>query len=65
MAEEIGNLMVNRIKIRNSKIGVPDEYDGMIDLIANALNEKQKAVGNDKRYDFNNVIPSKTVPPVV
>ena len=55
MAEEIGNLMVNRIKIRNSKIGVPDEYDGMIDLIANALNEKQKAVGNDKRYDFNEI----------
>ena len=55
MIEDIGNLMANRIKIRHSKIGVPDEYDGMIDLIANVLNEKQKAVGQDKRYDFNDI----------
>ena len=55
MVEDIGNLMANRIKIRHSKIGVPDEYDGMIDLIANVLNEKQRAVGQDKRYDFNDI----------
>ena len=55
MVEEIGNLMVNRIKIKDSKISVPDEYDGMIDLIANALNEKLKAVGSSKRYDFNEI----------
>ncbi|MDO5517664.1 MAG: hypothetical protein Q4F66_08905 [Clostridium sp.] len=55
MVEEIGNLMVNRIKIKDSKIGVPDEYDGMIDLIANALNDKLKLVGNSKRYDFNEI----------
>lgn len=55
MIEDIGNLMANRIKIKHSKIGVPDEYDGMIDLIANVLNEKQKAVGQDKRYDFKEI----------
>lgn len=55
MVEEIGNLMANRIKIKDSKIGVPDEYDGMIDLIANALNDKLKMVGSSKRYDFNEI----------
>lgn len=55
MVEEIGNLMVNRIKIKDSKISVPDEYDGMIDLIANSLNEKLKAIGSNKRYDFNEI----------